>query len=530
MDKNLARSQKTNHLYTKKSRITTVICFVILMAFVYYWLVAKANGSPAGRFGALVNVALFAALGIRFVPLWVRSWSRSKGMANYLGDAAIAEPIADSISANENAAAVIFNRNNKTGIKKRLVYVKVFCTFLLIDALIILFIYVLQVMSDNAVSFHEALHIWRSTDSAHYLDIAQDWYVNTGDWDRIVQLVFLPGYPLLVRLANMVIGDYLASSMVVSGLCFAGAGTMLYRLVRLDHSHMHAIQVLKYLCILPGAFFFAAPMSESLFLLLSVSCIYFLRKKDWFVACVLAGMAAFTRSLGLALFVPVLYEMIADHVETATQEPSNKAIYRATSGASHKTSDKAIYQAASEGTQKASDVKEHLLRNAVKYGNLIFILFGFGCYLFINYQVSGNPFQFLIYQKEHWYQSFGLFFNTVSYQIDYAWSSIQEQDFHTLMGLWLPNLIYIFSSLIIMLAAVKKLRPSYTAYFLIYYVIAIGATWLLSAPRYLLTLFPIAMALATVSRKRWLDTALTIGLTVLFVLYAYMFVNRWGVY
>jgi uncharacterized membrane protein YqhA len=53
---------------------------------------------------------------------------------------------------------------------------------------------------------------------------------------------------------------------------------------------------------------------------------------------------------------------------------------------------------------------------------------------------------------------------------------------------------------------------------------------LLSAPRYLSTLFPIPMALAAVSEKRWLDAALTIGLTIFFVLYAYMFVNRWGVY
>ena len=67
--------------------------------------------------------------------------------------------------------------------------------------------------------------------------------------------------------------------MIISGLCFAGAGAMLYRLIRLDYSHEIAVRTLKFLCILPGAFFFASPMSESLFLLLSVSCFYYLREK-----------------------------------------------------------------------------------------------------------------------------------------------------------------------------------------------------------------------------------------------------------
>lgn len=493
MHRNLAESSKPHTFRTKESRFVTIVCFVLLMISVYYWLVTKADGSPAGQFGALVNAALFAALGIRFVPIWVHSWSRPEGMT-------------EGISA--------FNQRDQTVSAGKMVSVKVFCAFLLIDGLIILLIYILQVLSGSTISFRQALDIWRSVDSAHYLDIARDWYVKTGNWDRMVQLVFLPGYPLLVRIINPVIRNDLVSGLIVSGVCFAGAATVLYRLVRLDHSHTHAVQVLKYLCILPGAFFFAAPMSESLFLLLSVSSIYLLRKKDWFAACVLAGAAAFTRTLGLVLLVPVLFEMITDSVETAAREQASKASHEETSGKA----------------QHISDNKKLLLRNAAKYWNLIFILFGFGCYLFINYQASGNPFQFLIYQKEHWSQSLGFFFNTAAYQIDYARGTLQAQDYQYLLGLWLPNLTCIFLSLILMLVAVKKLRPAYTAYFLIYYVIAIGATWLLSAPRYLSTLFPIPMALAAVSEKRWLDAALTIGLTIFFVLYAYMFVNRWGVY
>ncbi|HCS72379.1 MAG TPA: hypothetical protein DIW17_00690, partial [Clostridiales bacterium] len=147
-----------------------------------------------------------------------------------------------------------------------------------------------------------------------------------------------------------------------------------------------------------------------------------------------------------------------------------------------------------------------------------------------NYQVSGNPFQFLVYQKEHWSQSLGLFFNTVSYQTDYAIKTFQEQNYHSLLGLWLPNLFSIFFSLIVMLAAVKKIRPSYTAWFFAYYIIAIGATWLLSAPRYLLVLFPTTLALTSLTDKRWLDRIITITCIIFYIIYAYMFVNRWQVW
>ncbi len=99
-----------------------------------------------------------------------------------------------------------------------------------------------------------------------------------------------------------------------------------------------------------------------------------------------------------------------------------------------------------------------------------------------------------------------------------------------MLGLWLPNLLSIFSSMIIMVIAVKKIRPSYTAYFIAYYVVAIGATWLLSAPRYLLTLFPIHIGLASMSEKRWVNRLLIVICIIISVVYAYMFVNRWQVW
>jgi hypothetical protein len=58
--RNLAESSKPHTFRTKESRFVTIVCFVLLMISVYYWLVTKADGSPAGQFGALVNAALYS--------------------------------------------------------------------------------------------------------------------------------------------------------------------------------------------------------------------------------------------------------------------------------------------------------------------------------------------------------------------------------------------------------------------------------------------------------------------------------------
>ena len=154
---------------------------------------------------------------------------------------------------------------------------------------------------------------------------------------------------------------------------------------------------------------------------------------------------------------------------------------------------------------------------------------GFAAYCFINYLVAGNPWQFMIYQAEHWGQHLGLFFNTAAYQTEMALSSFSAKP-HNFLGLWLPNLIYGFGALALLAAAVKKLRPSYTAWFIAYYVVAIGATWLLSAPRYLMAMPVLPMALGRLTEKESAKTCAVIVLSLLWPLYFLAFLQSWQVW
>ena len=69
-------------------------------------------------------------------------------------------------------------------------------------------------------------------------------------------------------------------------------------------------------------------------------------------------------------------------------------------------------------------------------------------------------------------------------------SNMTDGTLQKILGLWGTNIVCFFGSLILMLIASKKVRPSYSAYYLIYFAITLGVSWLLSAPRYLTVVFP----------------------------------------
>ena len=369
----------------------------VLAAIFLNWCIG-ADVTVAGFIAALLSVTLFAAVCLRFVPEWVRFWKTGvSDCAEY---------------SQENVPKHI--------------ELKIFFSLIAVDIAVVLLVYLLRrIMGITGAgeTFAESFDFWKCTDSAHYIDIARDWYLSSGDYDRLVQLVFFPGYPVIMRLFNVVIGNYLYSGMIVSGICFALSGCVIYRLLRLDHSHSDSIRMIKLLCIMPGAFFFAAPMSESLFLLLTAAALYLARTRRPILGGLCGAYATFTRSLGLLLIVPLLWELVHDAVQ-----------------------------------RRRVDARQVV--------GALLVPLGFAAYCYINWRVAGNPFQFLIYQREHWNQRTGLFFSTAAYQTDYLLRCLRSGNWRDALGLWLPNLIACFSALILLAKTAPRLRASQTAWFL----------------------------------------------------------------
>lgn len=150
------------------------------------------------------------------------------------------------------------------------------------------------------------LGIWQRADGCMYEMIAANGYPPE---DR-KRFAFFPLYPALLRLAQPLFGgSWTLSGMAISALAYLAAATGLYRLAAGDFEVSIARRAVLYLSIFPSAFFLFAPFTESLFLACSVWTLYAARNRWWAWAGVLGCCAALTRTQGLFLVLPLLWEL-----------------------------------------------------------------------------------------------------------------------------------------------------------------------------------------------------------------------------
>ena len=120
---------------------------------------------------------------------------------------------------------------------------------------------------------------------------------------------FFPLYPLSIRAVAAVPGvGALGAATIVSNLSYLGALVLLYRLTERELSTPMARRTVVLLACFPTAFFFVAPYSESLFLLLTLVAFTMVRR-DRFASGAVAGCAAaLTRLIGVALIPSFIVE------------------------------------------------------------------------------------------------------------------------------------------------------------------------------------------------------------------------------
>jgi len=142
-------------------------------------------------------------------------------------------------------------------------------------------------------------------DSSWYLTIAQYGYGHGGQ-ATAPRTTFFPLYPLLTRGLGVVIQSDLIAGVLISLVCFAIALVVLYRLVALELDSERARICVMLIAFCPMAYYFSAVYTESLFLALSVGCIYAARKGRWLEAGVFGALASATRNTGPMLAVPIV--------------------------------------------------------------------------------------------------------------------------------------------------------------------------------------------------------------------------------
>jgi hypothetical protein len=165
--------------------------------------------------------------------------------------------------------------------------------------------------SGRAPGLRNVLAPWDHWDSNWFTQIATEGYTDRNCAAPGCTSAFFPLYPMLVRAVDVVLpGGALPAALIVSNAALLGALTVLYRLVERDFGRVLADRATWYLMAFPTAFFLAVGYNESLFLLLSASCLYALRDGRWLVAGLAGGLAAATRSAGVLLLVPFCYEYV----------------------------------------------------------------------------------------------------------------------------------------------------------------------------------------------------------------------------
>lgn len=119
-------------------------------------------------------------------------------------------------------------------------------------------------------------------------------------------------WPLLPALEHILMpltgGDPALAGMLVANVAFFGALVLLRRLAERELGPEVARRAAWYLAIFPTAFYFFAPYSESLFLLLSIGSFAALRARRWWLAGLLGCLAMLARSAGALLVVPFAVE------------------------------------------------------------------------------------------------------------------------------------------------------------------------------------------------------------------------------
>ncbi len=357
----------------------------------------------------------------------------------------------------------------------------------------LLSIYIAPLYGINSLS--DLFNRWANWDGGHYLNLAESGYSDFAEDGRHLFLVFFPLYPWLIRLLHLVIPSYLLCALMITNLSFIGGCCFLYALVAGETSKQTAFRTVLLLSLFPFSFFFGAVRTEGLFFLTSAASLYYIRRHRFFTASLLGALAALTRMHGLLLVLPAAAEIIITyHPFRLLKEKQFGAFWK-------------------DCCRKA------LCLPITAVGTLI--------YLLLNWHVDGNPFQFLIYQKEHWFQGSTYFTNT----LHTIWEYSNGQDIESVRTLWLPQLVLFFFSLAVLLYGIRRVSVTYSVYFFVYLFMNYSITWPLSCGRYMTCALPMFIVLAKGSEKHPnLYRGLAVIFTALLAILLPMFITNKDLY
>jgi hypothetical protein len=144
---------------------------------------------------------------------------------------------------------------------------------------------------------------------------------------------------------------------------------------------------------------------------------------------------------------------------------------------------------------------------------LLLIPFGVGLYLGLNYYISGDPLQFLTYQREHWQKYLRLPWHGLIGSFN---SLFNPQPGRAVM-LGFQELSFVAIGLVGIVYGLRKLRASYNVWMITNWLLFVSTSFVLSVTRYTIVLFPIFILMAMVSHKNRVFKTIATVWSILFL-------------
>lgn len=326
--------------------------------------------------------------------------------------------------------------------EKVFLFIKIFAATIVVHWIIMVLGYILltAVGADNTYGgffsyFYEKFSA--SGDVPHYIEIAKNGYAASGDKANLI--VFYPLYPALIKIFALVFRDYFVSGVIISNICLGVSGYYLYKLADRELGSDKAKDSFALYLLYPMGAFMVQAFTESLFMMLVLMCLYYIRENKWLACGIVGLLASISRSQGIALLVPAVYEAI-----------------------------------------------QYMVRNrkvVIKTALVFLIPVGTFIYLFINKIVQGDFLAFVEheaappwYNVSHW----------ISDNLAQHYEMASSYDGLSIIIYWPQIILYFIGIIALFYGLKKKVAASIVAYGGAYMFLSYLHGWLISGARYMM--------------------------------------------
>ena len=293
--------------------------------------------------------------------------------------------------------------------------------------------------------------LWRRWDTEHYVDIAEFGYSSSETYE--FSEAFFPLYPLTIRALAVVGLNPVVAGMLISFAASIVALAFLYKLAEEDLFPGAGRRAILLLALFPTAVFLTAAYSESLFLAGAIPAFYFARRQRWHLVALPAAVAMGARVAGVFLLLGLATEFVL----------------------------------------RRNVNRRHLM---VALGAGAVALLPLIVYMLYLWSATNDPFYFVTAQNEGWQRELT---NPLT-ALQTTWDTYQGDYASIWILAWRIEIAAAFAGIFFTGWAFKRREYGYGVYMGTLMLPLLTSSWYLSIPRMLLSMFPISLLLASVTR------------------------------